>query len=536
MRIYDYKGTAMPSLYKFNLWKLLAFSIADLLTMVGTHVKIIKNFWEEITMKKLLALCLCVMLLIGLVACAPTGDSTDAGENTTAAANNADQVQVGYGKVMVTPDESVPLRGYGYTEKRMSTGKWSELYLIAIAVTDTEGNTCIVISTDNCSTPREVYTSASTKISKECGIPAENIIVTAIHQHSCPDLHQDKVASAQKYREGVFIPGLVEVAKQAMDNRAPATVQIQSIETENMNFVRRYLTKDGDYHGTDTYVTEEGYYIEQETPVDNVMQVIKFVRKGQTTADGKEAKDIILVNFQGHPLMGTNGADTNVHADVPGVLREHLEKELDCNAIYITGASGNVEFKTRLKELNKSKDYKDHAKMLANLIIKADDKYTDVELGAVKAAKTTYVGTCDHSRDGELIKAKEAMEHWEKYGDKQALKEKFGYSQWLEPNAIINKSRLGETISFDIFTLSIGDIAFVGAPYEMFDTNGMEIKEGSPFDMTIVCTSANGGNGYIPTALGYSHGCYETNSTQFVSGTGDELRDEYLKLLNGLHG
>ena len=53
-------------------------------------------------------------------------------------------MQVGYGKVNITPDMSLPLSGYGNTEKRMSDGFTDYLYATCFAVTDPDGNTAIL--------------------------------------------------------------------------------------------------------------------------------------------------------------------------------------------------------------------------------------------------------------------------------------------------------------------------------------------------------------------------------------------------------
>ena len=53
--------------------------------------------------------------------------------------------------------------------------------------------------------------------------------------------------------------------------------------------------------------------------------------------------------------------------------------------------------------------------------------------------------------------------------------------------------------------------------------------------MTFVLTCANDGVGYIPSAYGYHHGCYEADCTRIAPGTGEELVTEYLQLLGNLY-
>jgi len=90
-----------------------------------------------------------------------------------------------------------------------------------------------------------------------------------------------------------------------------------------------------------------------------------------------------------------------------------------------------------------------------------------------------------------------------------------------------------------LYAFSIGDVAFVTAPYEMFDANGRQIKEGSPFATTFVVTCANAAVSYIPSYEGFEYNgviSYGGKSTKYVRGTGEMLVGEFLEMLNQLHG
>jgi hypothetical protein len=69
----------------------------------------------------------------------------------------------------------------------------------------------------------------------------------------------------------------------------------------------------------------------------------------------------------------------------------------------------------------------------------------------------------------------------------------------------------------------------------MFDTNGMQIKEGSPFSMTFVLTCANNNLSYLPSDLAFQHGGYAVDVTLFTRGTAEELVTSYLGMLNDLY-
>jgi hypothetical protein len=103
-------------------------------------------------------------------------------------------------------------------------------------------------------------------------------------------------------------------------------------------------------------------------------------------------------------------------------------------------------------------------------------------------------------------------------------------------NAIYNNSRRPASETFTIYAFSFGDVAFIGAPYEMFDHNGVQIKEDSPFAMTIVGTCCNGGMGYLPSALGFRNGGYSVDTTRYVGGTAEQMVENFGEMLRQLHG
>ena len=102
-------------------------------------------------------------------------------------------------------------------------------------------------------------------------------------------------------------------------------------------------------------------------------------------------------------------------------------------------------------------------------------------------------------------------------------------------NAVAMRSKMPWQVEIPLYGISIGDLAFVTAPFELFDTNGMQIKEGSPFSMTFVLTCANNNLGYIPSELAFKHGGYEVDVTLFVRGSAEELVSSYHSILNQLY-
>ena len=91
---------------------------------------------------------------------------------------------------------------------------------------------------------------------------------------------------------------------------------------------------------------------------------------------------------------------------------------------------------------------------------------------------------------------------------------------------------MGETNDIPFSVITCGDLAFCAFPYEMFDTNGKEVRDSSPYDMTFILSLAGGGYGYIPSALAFPHGGYEVSICDYVPGSGEEFANVSIGLLN----
>ena len=112
--------------------------------------------------KKLICLLLAFVLLLSLCACAQ-----QAPEATTEGDTPAAGLQVGFARANITPEDSVPLGGYGNTSTRMSDGFLDYIYTSAIAISDGE-NTVVIIEND---LTAAVSTRSNTStVSTACGM------------------------------------------------------------------------------------------------------------------------------------------------------------------------------------------------------------------------------------------------------------------------------------------------------------------------------------------------------------------------------
>ena len=485
-------------------------------------------------MKKFFAILLCFVMLLGLVACgssdAPEGSSAgNAAETTTGTAGTEGQFLVGYAKVDITPSYSVPLRGYGDTAKRMSTGYTDPIYATCVAITGTNGETVLAYGIDLTNAFSNCFPDYREKIAKKIGIPVENVHLSCSHMHSGCDMTNTAVSSVNDYIRDCE-KWFIKAAEQAMEDRCPATIQYASAATKNLNFVRRYYRSDGTPAG-DNYGDFSTAPIERhESEVDNQLQVIKFLRQ--------DDKDIILANFQTHPHRNGGSKNTNITADIPGVFRNELENQLGVEVVYFTGASGNVNPTSRISEENITKNYKEQGQALAKYVIDLEGQYTDIPVGPVYALTQEFTGPTDHSSDDKLDAAlymKEQLDSGKSFNELKDYAQKHGINSKYSPACIIRKANEAPTRTTGVFAFSVSTLGFAVVPFEMFDTNGKFVKDNSPFTATFVLTCANQHNTYLPSALGYQNGGYEVDQTHFAPGTGEVIADLYVEMLTELH-
>ena len=436
-------------------------------------------------------------------------------------------LSVGFGRVDISPTEPTPLAGYGNSSDRMSQNVKDPLYATCIALTDSASNTVLLFTMDLFSAFPAVMDDARQSIRDETGVPVDAIMVAATGTYSAPDLDNTAEPSITNYIE--LLKGwMVQAAVDAMGDRALSRVYVTSTKTEKLNFVRRYQLQDGTYAGDNFGDFKAAPIAVHETEADNQLQLVCFYRENKP--------DVMLANFQ--TQLNRSGSDTDVTADIIAPFREKMESTLGCHFAYFSGASANVNPTSRIEKENVTADYIQQGEALADYALAAYSSFREVPTTSVKIAKTVYNAKVDHTFSGWGSYAKEAMNYYAQNG------ELGGYGHIFQSSGIRNMDHLSTVITRSqmpaqqpvaLYAISLGDLAFVTAPFALFDTNGMQIKNGSPFSMTFVLNCANDSYGYAPSETAFKHGGYEVDVTLFVRGTAEELVTNYLGMLNSLY-
>ena len=468
-------------------------------------------------MKRLLLLILALAQVLLFCACdTPTTDSTHL-------TGGAVGFRVGYGKENITPTGQVGMGGYGKSDQRLSLSVLDYLYVTCLAITDADGHTILLYGMDLIGCAEAI--TFREDVSKATGVPVENIMMSASHTHSAPDYKVE--TSGRDEALDALKKGLIQSAQTAMEDRKTAKMYGGSIKTKGMNFVRHYLMNDGTYCG-DNFGSSASGYKEHATEADAQLQLIKFTREGD--------KDIYLTNFQTHPHQTGGANKRDLSADVVGAYRTCMEETLDCEVIYLSGAGGNINSHSRIVEEQATFSWRDWGKKLAAYA--AEVEFTELAVGKVQSSSYEFTAQVNHTQDAYAELCNDLYTRWSKgeinTTQLKALGEQAGIVLHSPYHAghIRNRAALPDSETFSIQVFSFGAVGVTAFPGEQFDTNGMFIKENSPFAMTIIATKANGEYGYFPSKFAFEvSGGYEVDATRYLAGTAEKLADQYVAML-----
>jgi hypothetical protein len=440
----------------------------------------------------------------------------------------AKNVLVGFGRADITPTESVPLRGYGNTSKRMSGPVIDPQYTTCLAFSDGE-TTILLYTSDLTGNGNGCDTVLRPAVAEATGLPVNNIHMSASHNHSAADVDNLEIPSVARYNE-YLKNQLVAAGKAALADLKEARIYVTDIETAGLNFVRRYVLEDGTYAGDNYGHFRESPIKCHESEADRKLQLVKFVREG--------CADVILANFQGHPHRLGGSHKPEITSDVVGAFRTEMEKRTGCLLAYATGASGNQNSHSRILSEMAAETWLDHGRILADYAEEAMKHFREVSAEGVGVTTLDLDMPINHSMDHLLEEAKKIHAAWLETNDHKycsALGRPYGINSPYHAGAIVRRVDMPATFDVSIHAIRVGQIGIAVAPVEMFDTLGMMIKESSPFEMTVIATCCNTGKGYLPSKLGWAHGGYSCDTTRFSPGSGEELAGHFVDLLTKLH-
>ena len=443
---------------------------------------------------------------------------------------------VGFGRVNITPDFPAPLSGYGSEQYRFHDRVLNELYYSAVAFTGTNGNTLLLTTYDNVWVPKPIRDDIAARVHKELGVDPAYFHLSATHTHSSIDLGFDR-EDVRSYVEQLKQKA-VKACRLALEERKQAEIYVGETKTEGLNFVRHYYRADGSAAGDNFGVGNKSPIARHITEADNTLRLIKFVR---TNDDGTPARDVAIINWQAHDHL-TGGRDKkDLAADWSAAMCSYLEGGHDCFAVFFQGCGANINPKSYIASENRTTNYMEHGRLLAGYVneIYDNEKLKKVKAGNVLSLTENLRAYINRAGTDQAEEARRVIEYRNAHGvDKECWRIALenGLHSPYQAGMILARSRIKEDYrDIPVSVYRIGDVGWASAPFELFDQTGREIREGSPFEMTLTQGYTDGHNYYLPTAAAFDYGCYEADITLYAKGTAENLRDKLIEMLKKTH-
>ena len=244
--------------------------------------------------------------------------------------------RVGFGRIDITPEESVPLAGYGNTSMRFFQNIRDRLIANCVAISDQADSTVLLFDVDLIVMDEPVLGLVREGIEKNYGVPGDRVMICATHTHAGPDIWNTKEPSIVRYHQ-LLSSRLVQAAGEALQDRKEAQLYYGTVEVPNMNFVKHYChtTEDGKtlYFGDNFGKQVLDETTRHATDSDPSLHVLQFVRQG--------GRDIVIGNWRAHPHFTSGSRKYDLSADYPGAFRKALEAMKGCHAVFFQGCGGN---------------------------------------------------------------------------------------------------------------------------------------------------------------------------------------------------
>ena len=347
----------------------------------------------------------------------------------------------------------------------------------------------LMISATVCSVQTNLVNRLREEISGLFSIPRENILLSATHTHTGPNLTGDIGWGEvdMEYYEGVFLPAVLKSVENALKNPISVTCGFATgLCKAGVN--RRELT------------TENLVALGQNPwgVYNPEMTVISF-----RDESGKPIANMIHYGCHGT----VSGQATAISRDWSGVMTDTLEEETGAITAFFNGPEGDVGPRISNGRTVATPDYIPEVDgIAAEAALCIYKKITDFSVPKLSAMENTLSLPLLPK-----LSMDEVMEGLEKFSDPDAVNWEGKMHHYYK--AVKAAIEAGEADKESVFLsqtiLRIGDVLFVAFPYELFSEIGMRI-DGAVKDFKVLSLSnTNGSEGYFPTEDQLCRGGYE---------------------------
>lgn len=433
-------------------------------------------------------------------------------------------MKIGFGKLDITPPIGI-LMG-GHTEDKRSTGIHDPIFVRSMFIRD-KCISIVFISVDVLFITNITAANVRKAISKRIKINKNNIFIFATHTHSGPLTSSLFGRSAEGVYTRKLEKKIIDSVLIAFKNLQKAKISVAKSTIKGITYNSRFLMKDG---SVNTHPMKgDPNILKPEGPIDNEI-IALFARDYENNLLG------CLFNYANHPQI-LKREDAYISADFPGAVERYIRTIFTNSPIILfgNGACGNlcpVDAQNRKKVEVGYKYLKYMGDTLGKKIIEIERNsiyrkelnidvksmrfkipIRDITLEKIEEAKNFI----NIKRNKDLKPLKLSNYGIEKNENVCVLLEDYlKTDQWKlqEYTDILRlfeeKRRRSEEL-VEISIVSFNNTVILMLPFELFVEYGIEIKQNSKWENTIIIELANGYSGYVPTEEAFKRkGGYET--------------------------
>jgi hypothetical protein len=427
-------------------------------------------------------------------------------------------LNIGSASVDITPRLGTEI--IGYFNKRIARDIHDPLEASALVASDGATSVAVMVL-DVIMLYRRDFDAIKARAAALSGIPAENMLVAAIHTHNGPST----ATLFNTTRDDAYCAWACEKAADAIALAAaraePAVMAHASGQCPEISFNRRWHMRDGSVIMHPVPMSPER--VRPAGPTDPELLLAAFM------APDLSRPVSALVNFPLH-YVGTPRAE-DITADYAGVARRELVRMMGASfqPVYGNGCCGDIFWiDPDQPEPPRPTPYFQITRVGRTVASEAFRRWqqitswqSEAKLGAA-SAEVPFIcrrPSAEQLRDAEkMLAGPPDPDNYE----------------WVYANELMRLNDEPAERPAMIKALRIGDVGIVGLPGEIFVEIGLAIRKGSPAPRTMVIELANDWLGYIPTDLALREGSYETRLatvSKAPPGTADLWINTALKLL-----
>ncbi|HPS08148.1 MAG TPA: hypothetical protein PLG22_11490 [Kiritimatiellia bacterium] len=417
---------------------------------------------------------------------------------------SADAFRAGAAKGNITPELGQAIVGNFLTSP--ASHVHDDLWARCLALEEGTTRVAFVVC-DLLQFGRDVSDEARRLVQEETGMPAGNILVSAVHTHSGTSAYQPA------YKKFV-VRRIADTVRCALNNLAPARIGWATANEPRHVNNRRWYLKPGTvpanpFGGTNDVVKMNPdrcskNLVKPAGPTDPEICLIAV-----QTPEGRPIA--LLANYTLHYVGGVRGSD--ISADYFGMFNDRMQELLGADrqdppfiSILSNGASGDINNIDFTKPGEKLPPY-------GKMRIVADDVAQKVHAAYQTIQWRDRVTLAAAFEEIELKLRRPTPEQLARARNILALKKAGTEPKLLEgiyAERTVSMSELPESDKFPLQAFLIGEVGIVTFPNEPFCEIGLELKRRSPFKPTFVVELAHGSFGYLPTPEQHTLGGYET--------------------------